>query len=283
MYRIVSVGGADAAAFLQGQLTQDVTLLSRQPSLPAAWCNPRGRVIVTVRILALGEHIGLVLPQDDVLQTLERLRVFRLRADVTFEAGGPDWRSFAVAANRDLARLEAAGLLPAAGRNASAAGSGVTVVRLAADEPCVEVFATRDALDAAGLDLDRPLETGAWRQARIRAGLPDIGGDNAERFTPHMLNLDRSGAVSFDKGCYTGQEIVARTEHLGNTKRRLMGYRSDAQAIAPGDKLRHGDRDAGVVVNVSGDLLLAVTEVALHGQTLTLGGGSAEPLTLPYG
>jgi hypothetical protein len=97
-----------------------------------------------------------------------------------------------------------------------------------------------------------------------------------------MLNLDRLVAISFDKGCYTGQEVVARTEHLGSSKRRLMHYRCAAQSIGIGDSLEDGDRQVGKVVNVSGEDLLAVTPVAVHEKALLLGGEVAEPVGLPY-
>jgi folate-binding Fe-S cluster repair protein YgfZ len=93
-----------------------------------------------------------------------------------------------------------------------------------------------------------------------------------------MLNLDRLGAISFDKGCYTGQEVVARTENLGESKRRLMRYRYEAPDVAIGDKLSDGERDVGTVVNVQGTKLLAVTPVASHDRALTINGVTATPL-----
>ena len=105
----------------------------------------------------------------------------------------------------------------------------------------------------------------------IRAGVPNIDDTNTEAFTPHMLNLDKLGAISFSKGCYTGQEVVARTEHLGQSKRRLMRYEADLDGIAVGDKLSEADRNVGEVVNVVGRELLAVTPVELHKQPLKIG------------
>ena len=120
------------------------------------------------------------------------------------------------------------------------------------------------------------------RQALIEAGIPWIDESNTEAFTPHMLNLDALGAISFTKGCYTGQEVVARTEHLGRSKRRLMRYEADGAGIAVGDKLTDGERNVGEVVNVSGRSLLAVTPVELHEQSLKADGLTAKPMGLPY-
>ena len=97
-----------------------------------------------------------------------------------------------------------------------------------------------------------------------------------------MLNLDALGAISFTKGCYTGQEVVARTEHLGKSKRRLMRYEADGDGIAVGDKLSDGERNVGEVVNVAGRSLLAVTPVELHEQSLKADGVTAKPMGLPY-
>jgi len=135
-------------------------------------------------------------------------------------------------------------------------------------------FAVRDDMTNNGIsDDDRKL-------ALVDAGIAVIAKENSEKFTPHMLNLDRLGAISFSKGCYTGQEVVARTEHLGVSKRRLMRYRISSDSAAVGDKLTIDGQNAGEVVNVAGNKLLAVTPVALHDKTLSIGAGSAIPMRL---
>ena len=119
------------------------------------------------------------------------------------------------------------------------------------------------------------------RAAKIRAGIPEITEHYSEKFTPHMLNLDLLGAISFEKGCYTGQEVVARTQNLGRSKRRLMRYRTDA-ALAIGDSLSDEDRHVGEVVNVAGNDLLAVTPVDVHDRTLLANGVEVTPISMPY-
>jgi len=96
-----------------------------------------------------------------------------------------------------------------------------------------------------------------------------------------MLNLDLLGAVSFDKGCYTGQEVVARTKFLGSSKRRLMRYRTGG-TVAVGDKLTDGEKDAGRVLNVSGEDLLAVTPVEMRDKELFVNGVAVTPVAMPY-
>lgn len=132
---------------------------------------------------------------------------------------------------------------------------------------------------AADLGVDGELGEGEWRAGLVADGIATIEAEQSERFTPHMLNLDLVGAVSFDKGCYPGQEVVARTHYRGATKRRLKRF-GTAAIVRPGDKLQAGGRDAGEVVNVAGRELLAV--VPLDGEAFSVGGDPVEPLPLPY-
>jgi len=119
-------------------------------------------------------------------------------------------------------------------------------------------------------------------RALIHAGIPRIDSSNTEAFTPHMLNLDKLGAISFTKGCYTGQEIVARTEHLGKTKRRMMRYLAAKDGIEAGAAVADGERKVGEVVNVVGGDLLAVTPVESHARELHVGQVKILPQGLPY-
>jgi folate-binding protein YgfZ len=115
----------------------------------------------------------------------------------------------------------------------------------------------------------------------IRSGYPFIGPEQSEQFTPHMLNLDLLDAVSFDKGCYTGQEIVARTHHKGVTKRRTFRFESE-EPVSAGDKVSLDGRDIGEVLNASGNDLLAVVPVNKAGGPLSVGGSQLRHLPLPY-
>ncbi len=115
----------------------------------------------------------------------------------------------------------------------------------------------------------------------IRNGYPFIGAEQSELFTPHMLNLDLLDAVSFDKGCYTGQEIVARTHYKGATKRRTLRFTSETP-VAAGDKVSDDTRDIGEVLNASGTDLLAVVPVDKAATPLTVNGVKLTHLSLPY-
>ncbi|HSG97937.1 MAG TPA: hypothetical protein VLA11_08085 [Woeseiaceae bacterium] len=115
----------------------------------------------------------------------------------------------------------------------------------------------------------------------IESGFPWVGTAQSEQFTPHMLNLDLLGAVSFDKGCYTGQEIVARTHYKGATKRRTMRFEASGP-VAEGDKVQLDGRDVGEVLNVAGNQLLAVVPVDKADGPLQVQGSELERQPLPY-
>ena len=116
--------------------------------------------------------------------------------------------------------------------------------------------------------------------ALLEQGIPWIGKEQSEQFTPHMLNLDLLDAISFDKGCYTGQEIVARTHYKGATKRRTARFACDGPAEA-GDKVMLAERAVGEVLNVAGHTLLAVVPTELVDQGLTVGAAKLEHRPLP--
>jgi folate-binding protein YgfZ len=115
----------------------------------------------------------------------------------------------------------------------------------------------------------------------IRDGYPFIGAEQSEQFTPHMLNLDLLDAVSFDKGCYTGQEIVARTHYKGATKRRTLRFESETP-VAAGDKVSLDGRDIGEVLNASGNDLLAVVPVSSVDGLLSVHDSGLTLVSLPY-
>ena len=116
---------------------------------------------------------------------------------------------------------------------------------------------------------------------KLRDGVAEIWKAQSEKFTPHMLNLDLIGAVDFDKGCYTGQEIVARTHYRGASKRRCLRFES-SEPVSPGDKVSAGDRDVGEVLNAIGNDLLAVVPVDKADSRLTVNGAALLHLPLPY-
>ena len=120
-----------------------------------------------------------------------------------------------------------------------------------------------------------------WLLSELQAGIAHIGEAQSEEFTPHMLNLDLVGAVSLDKGCYPGQEIVARTHYRGASKRRMLRFTSGA-GVAAGDPVMDGDRKVGEVVNALDGELLAVVPLAAADSSLSCNGAALQRASLPY-
>lgn len=141
----------------------------------------------------------------------------------------------------------------------------------------VDVLLEEASAEDLGVAAD--MNYASWRQGLIETGIPWVGKAQSEEFTPHMLNLDLLGAVSFDKGCYPGQEIVARTHYRGATKRRLRRFTAGREH-SEGSKVQSGERDAGEIVNVAGTSILAVVPVA--GSDFSIDGDPLTGEALPY-
>lgn len=254
--------GPDAATFLQGQLTQDMGRLVDGRTLLAACNNPQGRVVAILRLRQSGDSIYALLPADLAEPVAARLRKFVLRAKVDLTVGdglAPVWLQGPVPAGVvlfDYAPGRQVALLPGA-HAAATTGSASTVER-------------------------------DWFAADVVAGLPQILSAASEHFVAQMLNLDLLDAISFTKGCYTGQEIVARTQNLGRIKRRTFRYRiPDGPAPAPLAGLFLDGQKVGEVVmsaaREDGVELLSVTALDARERPLrTEDGRTATPAPLPY-
>lgn len=137
------------------------------------------------------------------------------------------------------------------------------------------------AATAHDVGVDADTDRDSLLREQIRRGVPEIFRDQSEKFTPHMLNLDLLDAISFDKGCYTGQEIVARTHFRGATRRRTLRYTS-SEPVTPGAKVHAGDRAVGEVLNAQDTDLLAVLPLDVAEADLTIGSATLTRQSLPY-
>jgi folate-binding protein YgfZ len=138
-----------------------------------------------------------------------------------------------------------------------------------------------EARTATQKDLGSETTVDDWLLENLRAGLPEIWLPQSEKFTPHMLNLDMLDIVSLDKGCYPGQEIVARTHFRGASKRRCLRFES-TEPLSPGDKISDGQRDVGEIVNAIGSDLLAVVPINKKDVPLEVNGVDLRYIALPY-
>ncbi|HUG72210.1 MAG TPA: hypothetical protein VMK82_02190 [Steroidobacteraceae bacterium] len=254
---VIGARGADAVDFLQGQLSRDLAQLPDGGAVLAGLHNPQGRCLAVLRVLRVThDHLLLVLPAEISETVRPLLTRYVLRARVRLEDAGTAWRVYG-----------------ATGPDAAAAGS----TRLSL------------AMDAEGLrqlilaPQGEPLPDGeivsrdSWRLDDIAAGLPEIGSATSGQFVAQMLNLDLLDAISFSKGCYTGQEIIARAHYRGQVKRRMQRFFTESDLpLPPGERVRLTDgRTAQVVMSApaggDGQEFLGVT--TLPGS----GGHAAEP------
>jgi folate-binding protein YgfZ len=266
--------GPDAASFLQGQVTHDTRLLGDGRTLLAAVNNPQGRVVALLRLSGHPQGVDALLPADLAETVVARLRRFVLRARVDVRVAA-DLQAVALPANASLAAA-ATGVAP----TWFDYGAGRRVLAVPSSELDV-VLGPAPRQSAADVEA-------LWWSQDMTAGLPQVFAASSEAFVPQMLNLDLLDAISFSKGCYTGQEIVARTQNLGRIKRRCARFRlPDGPPLPPLAGLTlEGAKVAEVVMcarTADAVELLAVTSLEAWGRTLRAEDGrEALPQALPY-
>jgi folate-binding protein YgfZ len=221
---LLQVKGADAVTFLQGQVTNDVRLLNGSNAHYTGYCSPKGRLLALFLAFKHGEHLHLQLPKTLVAPIMKRLKMFVMRSKVEIEdaseniiklgVSGPDAETllaglFSQIPTQDYAiiTLENCTLVKLPG------ASRYEVFLDPAIAPDVWTALTKVAIPVGAL---------AWEWLEIQAGIPEIYLQTQDAFVPQMLNLDALQAINYKKGCYTGQEIVARTHYLGKVKRRTQ-------------------------------------------------------------
>jgi folate-binding protein YgfZ len=300
---LIRIKGPDAQSFLQGQVSNDTRRLAEGRAVLCAYSNPQGRVLAVLRLLPHSSGVLAVLPRELVAPTLERLRKFVLRAKVQLEDVSEEFAvvgeqapagGHAPAGDFKSATLTSAGLDVPAETGGYAERGGIGVARVAHDGNRCCVVGPAAHLSERGLAGDslaaRQIDTD-WRLADIRAGLPQVYAATSELFVAQMLNLDLLDGISFTKGCYTGQEIIARTQHLGRIKRRMHRLALPAGSWNLGQALRLPDGRAGRLTELAqiGEQFesLAVLTRSEHAETDSAGAAQLAPvaateLPLPY-
>ena len=272
---VVCVSGPERVSFLQGQLTNDVTKLGASSLMCAGWCSPKGRLLAVPRLVSHDESILLIVAAAARAALVKRLKMYVLRSKVEVREAD-EW---SVAGAFGDAALFPAGSLVfdcADGAPETLAALGLPSGRKLALVP----------REAASFEADS-----CWRAAAIAAGEVWIGPKTADQFVPQAVNLELIGGVSFSKGCYTGQEVVSRIEHIGKTPRRAaVGVIDAADDIAPmTDVLNAAGEVVGTVVDaaVCGAktmLFVQLPVAALEADfTGSIAGMPLALLPLPYG
>lgn len=267
---IIEVAGNDAEAFLHALLTNDVRVIVDGRSGIGAWCTPKGQVISVLRVVHIGDRYLLLLPADLTDTVLRRLRLYVLRRAVALEDRGGDLHRVGITGAGLAALFDAERLpLPSAEDHVAQEG-GLTTIRLTGLPPRAIVIAEQEILQGLWQRLSRrvaPVTPQAWTMLDILAGVPWLNRSSSEKYLPQMLNLQCLGGVSFNKGCYPGQEVIARLRYRGQLKRRLYLALAKTRALAEPGSAVYDDTDAiGEVLFASphpeGAVLLAVLPLA---------------------
>ena len=259
---VLTVSGKDAAKFLQGQMTCDVNDVTGTKSSLGALCNPKGQAITTFLLVKAGDDFLIILPAELLEPVKKRLQMYVLRSAVTLTDSsgqqcliglcdpGTQARPLFATTQNELITV-----------NLSAAQSRYLVIA-EADEA---IALWSDRVDNQGF---QPENSDQWRYLDIISGIPWLTINTSEEFIPQMLNLDQLGGISFNKGCYTGQEIVARTHYLGKAKRALFLAECDTSSTPAANSAIIDDSTG--VEQVIGRVLLAQRSRATHGNQRTL-------------
>lgn len=212
---VLRVSGDDAQTFLQGQCTCDLNTLNAQNSSYGAFCNVKGRVISTFIILKQHKEYLLILPIELLTELQQRLQRYILRAKVQLVDAREDYKLFGFIPTQNFSAE-----LPQ--QPLAVQQDAITILRLGAQSPRFLIIADANVTLPAQYEAGLVKTEADWQLLEIKAGMPWLCKMTSEEYIPQMLNLDQLGGVSFTKGCYTGQEIVARTHYLGKTKRALF-------------------------------------------------------------
>ncbi len=287
---VIRAVGAEAAQFLNGQLTQDVQSLGLGQARLAGYCSAKGRLLASFVIWKPGDEEVLLACHASVLAaTLKRLSMFVLRAQCKLSDASSEAALVGVTGERAQFATEG---LAVWGQRADANDTWIRLPDVAGIARAWKVT------KAAAPQAADPLALAAWQQLEVDSGIVTIEAATADLFVPQMLNFELIGAVNFQKGCYPGQEVVARSQYRGTTKRRTFLFAADGPVTAGQEVFHSGDptQPAGLVASaapapdgnatsLAHHALVEVKLAVLDGGTLHLGspdGALLMPCPMPY-
>lgn len=263
---LLDIRGEDAADYLHRQFTLNVLKLVELRGMMTAWCNPKGRVLATFILYHMPDHYALLLPADQVDSIGKRLKMYVLRANVMISDLGSSQPRIGVSGHEAIDKLgQQFGKLPLDDWQLTL-NDNITALRLPGTQP--RLLLTGPTAELAGLwqsleSLCRPVGTNQWILADIEAGLPWINTATSGEFLPQMLDLEHIGGLVYDKGCYPGQEVIARLHFRGEVKQRLQRGETDSEPPSAGTPVYAMDKQrAGTVIysaaTATGSKMLAV-------------------------
>ncbi|MFC2417671.1 MAG: YgfZ/GcvT domain-containing protein [Eikenella corrodens] len=270
-FGVAEVSGADAAEFLHSQLSNHILDLQPGEACFATYNSPRGRVLANMLVLRRADRFLLVMAADLLDATIKRLRMFVLRSKTVFHTDSV-WQVY--------------------GQSGADTGTDAAALKFAAEEDDNGLITlalaggNRMVLSSVPLpDADHPAEAEAWQAAEILQGRPWISQPTVESCVAQMLNQHLLGGVHFKKGCYPGQEIIARAQYRGQVRRGMAVCRS-AQPVAVGSKVEADGEEVGIVINSAvhdgAFVLLAVIKHGAAGKALQADSQDLQTLKLLF-
>ncbi|MBM86241.1 MAG: glycine cleavage system protein T [Rhodospirillaceae bacterium] len=272
---ILAVSGQDRVAFLQGLISNDVEKVSSDRAIYAAFLTPQGKYIFDFMVIGDGDRILLDCEAERIADLAKRLRIYKLRSKVEFNDVSD---VYAIHAVHGVASSSKFSLPPEAGSARGLAG-GVALV-----DPRLSSFGVRLILPRHVAPTGLGLVEGNWEahdRLRISLGIPDGSRDMLVDKTVLLeAGFDELNGVDWEKGCYMGQELTARTKYRGLVKRRLMPVLVDGPMPAPGTPVMAGAREAGEIRSGAGDTALAMIRLNMlkDGGPLAAGGVAVRPI-----
>lgn len=294
---LLKIDGKDRVAFLQGQLTNDVKLLNGSNSHYAGYCTPKGRMLAMFLAFAKNDHLYLQLNRQLLEPIMKRLKMYVLRSKVMItDVSDSIVRLGLAGKDAEQILLNHFGQAPQ-GTHQLMMLDQASIIRLPGKRPRYEIHVATENAEQLWTALSQqaqPVGADCWDWLEIEACIPDIEPATQEAFVPQMINLDALGGINFKKGCYTGQEIVARTHYLGKVKRRTLPVHIPAgeDALAGSQVFRSSSEETvGMLVRVAPspaggmDALAELRLEALENAELCLNKAAVKPLQLlqlPY-
>ncbi len=283
---LIRVEGQDAEKFLQGQFTNDVRQVKPHHSQLSAWCTPQGRVIVNFQLLHRENAYYLLLPANSIPTVLKRLQMFVMRSAVKLSDASETLAKFCVAGDTAAQLLsDTLHCQPPENIDDCVTVNEFTLLKMRSVTPCYVLISPPESAIQQWQTLTavaQPHSQDYWHVLTALAGVGWIDSDLTELFVPQMLNLQALFAINFKKGCYTGQEIVARMQYLATLKRRLFLAKCSGVMPQVGEELLENgakDKEVGKIIRVAAQsaaeyLVLAVAAIdSVQNQTVTTQAG----------
>lgn len=232
---LIRVSGADAIGFLQGQFSTDIEKLTPNLSQLSSWSNAKGRVVTLLRLFRRDGDIYLSLPATLLEPVKKRLSMYVLRSKVALEDASGALARLGLAGPDAATLLQQASIAAPAAIDTLTETDGAQIIRLHGEMPRYAVYGTaaaiaklRSQLEALGA---QSATEDTWALMKIRAGEPTVYPETTEHFVAQMLDLDKLGGIDFKKGCYIGQEVIARAHYRGAVKRHMV--RAESRSTVP--------------------------------------------------